>query len=113
MPPSGACIYKPPTLSKTLQDTQAIATLRGIQLWKNCLNDVIELTHKHRQADPKWATSFERWRINQPTAEDIEDTLGISRPESAYYVLHPPPRCPKNLRYSEKKKSYKNDTHYR
>ena len=89
LPPIGACIYKPPTASETSQDNHAIATMRGIQLWKDCLSDAIELTENHRQADPKWAASLERWRVNQPTAQTLKKLmLDSSRTEPVLCNRH-------------------------
>lgn len=112
LPPIGPCIYKLPTATETSQDNHAIATIRGIQLWKDCLSDVIELTENHRQADPKWAASLERWRINQPTAQDLIDVNArFIRNESSELV--PPPHTiiavsqnvsrEEGIRYIEKK----------
>lgn len=46
--------------------------MRGRHLGKTLVTDVIELTKNQRQTtDRPWAESLERWRINQPTEEDI------------------------------------------
>ncbi|KZS10436.1 Replication a kda dna-binding subunit-like protein [Daphnia magna] len=50
----------------------AIESMRGRHLWRTELTDVIEFTENHRQTtDRPWADSLERWRINQPTDDDI------------------------------------------
>ena len=43
----------------------------GRHLWKTVLTDVIELLENLRQTDKPYAAALERWRINQPTLEDI------------------------------------------
>ncbi|KZS16225.1 Uncharacterized protein APZ42_018073 [Daphnia magna] len=48
-----------------------IKAANGRRCWKTCLTDVIELKQNHRQQDPTWASALERFRINQPTQEDI------------------------------------------
>ncbi|KAI9555071.1 hypothetical protein GHT06_017586 [Daphnia sinensis] len=74
LPPVGTpTIYS--TLNESLHsDTRtALFNWNGKEMWKTCLTDVVELTENHRFQDDKWAVSLERWRINQPSADDIAD----------------------------------------
>ena len=71
--PVGSFIFQTPTQFENDKDSNAKESMKGRHLWKTQLTDVIELTENHRQtADPEWADALERWRINQPTREDIE-----------------------------------------
>ncbi|KZS03333.1 Uncharacterized protein APZ42_033970 [Daphnia magna] len=70
--PIGSFIFQTPTQYENEKDGNAIESMRGRHLWKTELTDVIELTENHRQTtDRPWADSLERWRINQPTDDDI------------------------------------------
>ena len=71
--PVGSFIFQTPTQFENDKDSNAKESMKGRHLWKTQLTDVIELTENHRQtSDPEWADALERWRINQPTREDIE-----------------------------------------
>lgn len=71
--PIGSFIFQTPTQYENEKDRNAIESMRGRYLWKTELTDVIELTENHRQTtDRPWADSLKRWRINQPTNDDIE-----------------------------------------
>ena len=73
LPPIGSFIFQTPTQFENARDNNAIESMRGRHLLRTQLTDVVELTENLRQtADHRWAESLERWRINQPTHEDIE-----------------------------------------
>lgn len=69
LPPIGSTLYKTPSFYG--KNNNALATIRGQQLWKTCLTDVIVLQTNLRQTDEAWAESLLRWRTNEPTLEDI------------------------------------------
>lgn len=72
-PVGGAPLYATPRQShRSPSNASYLAEVQGHHLWQTCLTDVIELKKNHRQSDPIWAASLLRWRINQPTKEDIE-----------------------------------------
>ena len=74
LPPVGApTIYSSPAQSLRSDTRSALFNWKGKDLWKTCLTDVIELTENRRFTDEKWAAALQRWRVNQPTAEDIKD----------------------------------------
>ena len=50
---------------------KAMSGIVGQELWKSCLSDVVLLDQNVRQSDPEWADSLLRWRVNEPTMEDI------------------------------------------
>lgn len=67
--PVGSTLYKAPSMYGN--NPNALATIRGQQLWKTCLTDVIVLEKNLRQSDQAWAESLLRWRTNEPRLEDI------------------------------------------
>ena len=71
--PVGVTIYKLPTRQENNSDDHSLASMRARVAWKECLTDVIELTENLRQTDTRWADSQKRWRVNQPTKQDIDD----------------------------------------
>ena len=56
------------------------------------LTDVIELTENHRQTDKPWAAALERWRINQPTEEDIASVNSLHVDNLDPILQCPPPQ---------------------
>lgn len=72
-PVASVPIYRIPSEADNKKDSRALASSRGRDWWRSILTDVIELTQNHRQGDTRWAESLGRWRINQPTQQDIDD----------------------------------------
>ena len=70
LPPVGTSLI---TSEQLLQNgkKEQLSSLRGQELWVSCLTDVIILEENLRQSDLEWAASLLRWRVNQPTEEDI------------------------------------------
>lgn len=71
LPPVGTTVFRLPTFTDNQHNPNALASLRGQQLWNTCLSDVILLSKNLRQSEPAWAESLLRWRTNEPTEEDI------------------------------------------
>ena len=71
LPPVGSSLIKPPSQQENAKDKYASLSMVGRHLWKTVLTDVIELLENLRQTDKPYAAALERWRINQPTLEDI------------------------------------------
>ena len=69
LPPVGTSVIS--SVDSLQKGNPELRALRGQELWNACLTDVIILEENKRQNDPEWASSLLRWRINQPTREDI------------------------------------------
>ena len=92
LPPVGTTVYSTPGETDNAKDKDALMSMRGRELWKSdVISDVIELTENLRQKeDIKWAASLERWRINQPSQEDVDEVLArVIQPKEN--TLNPPP----------------------
>lgn len=83
LPPVGSSIYKPAARYQNERNDHAMAVMWGREKWLTLTSDTIELEENHRQKDQRWAASQERWRINQPTQQDIDDV------NSRYVQSHP------------------------
>ena len=68
LPPVGTSLI---TSEQLLENGKTPSSLRGQELWVSCLTDVIISEENLRQSDLEWAASLLRWRVNQPTEEDI------------------------------------------
>ncbi len=73
LPPVGSSLFTPPTRQENANNENALSSMRGRDKWLKLTTDTIELLENHRQTDTSWAESQQRWRINQPTKQDIED----------------------------------------
>jgi len=81
------------TIYSILNVTAGVNTIRasnGRHTWKTCLTDVIELTKNHRQQDPKWASTLEHFRINQPRQEDIDFVSTRYMFDDSHPIANPP-----------------------
>ena len=92
LPPIGASIITNPTQQENEKDRYAALSMLGRHLWKTVLTDVIELTENHRQTDKPWAAALERWRINQPTEEDIASVNSLHVDNLDPILQCPPPQ---------------------
>lgn len=90
LPPIGSYLYQTPTQRDNEKDKDANLSAVGRYLWRTQLTDVIELTENHRQTDKRYAAALERWRINQPTQEDINDANSRYVDELDLDVDYPP-----------------------
>jgi hypothetical protein len=81
LPPVGPRLYAELTARELDADGEPLGTQRGQDLWNSCLTDALLLDEIVRQGCPRWAASLNRWRLNQPTQQDIDDVMARLLPQ--------------------------------